>query len=79
MLPVVEALARVRAGVDRHQEGEVARAAVAAGATIINDVSCTLVEVAGELGVGYVAMHRQGDPPTMQVNPAYEDVRRRGR
>ena len=56
------------------QKEVVARAAVAAGATVINDVSCTLVEVAGELGVGYVAMHRRGDAATMQLNPTYDDV-----
>lgn len=56
------------------QKEVVARAAVAAGATVINDVSCTLVEVAGELGVGYVAMHRRGDAATMQRNPTYDDV-----
>ncbi len=33
-----------------------------------------LAEVAGELGVGYVAMHRQGDARTMQDNPTYVDV-----
>jgi dihydropteroate synthase len=52
----------------------VARAAVKAGASVINDVSCSLVEVAGELGVGYVAMHSKGDSKTMQVNPTYDDV-----
>ena len=56
------------------QKAKVARAAVAAGASVINDVSATLLDVAGELGVGYVAMHRQGDASTMQVNPTYVDV-----
>jgi len=37
-------------------------------------VSSTLVDVAGELGVGYVAMHRQGDSTVMQVKPTYDDV-----
>ncbi len=50
------------------------RAAVAAGATIINDVSASLHEVAAELGVGWVAMHMQGDPQTMQAEPSYTDV-----
>jgi dihydropteroate synthase len=59
--------------IDTQKEG-VARAAVAAGARIINDVSGTLAELAGELGVGYVAMHRQGDAATMQVSPHYDDV-----
>jgi dihydropteroate synthase len=56
------------------QKEAVARAAVLAGASVINDVSCTLVDVAGELGVGYVAMHRQGTSRTMQDSPTYVDV-----
>ena len=56
------------------QKEAVARAAVAAGATIINDVSATLAPVAAELGVGYVAMHRQGTSATMQNDPRYDDV-----
>jgi len=56
------------------QKEEVARAGVAAGASIINDVSSTLADVAGELGVGYVAMHRQGTSATMQESPYYDDV-----
>lgn len=72
--PVIEALSTIGpVSVDTQKES-VARAAVAAGALIVNDVSCTLVEVAGDLGVGYVAMHRRGDAATMQVNPTYDDV-----
>lgn len=56
----------------RHEA--VARAAVASGALIINDVSLTLMDVAAELGVGYVAMHAQGTPATMQQSPHYDDV-----
>jgi dihydropteroate synthase len=56
------------------QKEAVARAAVRAGATVINDVSSSLLEVAGELGVGYVAMHRQGESATMQDRPVYDDV-----
>ncbi len=52
----------------------VARAAVAAGARIVNDVSATLMAVAGELGADYVAMHRQGTSATMQLAPHYDDV-----
>ena len=71
---VIEELSRYGpVSVDTQKES-VARAAVAAGATVLNDVSCRLVEVAGELGVGYVAMHRQGDAGTMQTNPTYDDV-----
>jgi dihydropteroate synthase len=74
VLGVIEVLAREGpVSVDTQKEA-VARAAVGAGASVINDVSCTLVEVAGELGVGYVAMHRRGDAATMQHSPVYENV-----
>ncbi|MGA7836065.1 MAG: dihydropteroate synthase [Acidimicrobiales bacterium] len=74
VVPVVRALSsRGTVSIDTQKAG-VARAAVEAGARIVNDVSSTLAEVAGELGVGYVAMHRQGDARTMQVNPTYGDV-----
>jgi dihydropteroate synthase len=53
---------------------EVARAAVAAGATLVNDVSASLWSVAADLGVGWVAVHMQGEPGTMQVAPRYDDV-----
>lgn len=74
VIPVITELAKFGpVSVDTQKEA-VARAAVAAGSVVINDVSSTLYELAGELGVGYVAMHRQGDSTTMQNNPHYEDV-----
>jgi dihydropteroate synthase len=74
VVPVVEALAQDgRVSVDT-TKAVVARAAVAAGASIVNDVSASLGAVAGELGVGFVAMHRQGTPATMQADPHYDDV-----
>lgn len=74
VVPVIRALAREgRVSVDT-QKAAVARAGVDAGASIVNDVSGTLAEVAGELGVGYVAVHRQGDASTMQIDPHYDDV-----
>jgi dihydropteroate synthase len=74
VVPVIEALSAYGpVSVDTQKES-VARAAIAAGAVVLNDVSSTLVEVAGELGVGYVGMHRQGDATTMQLNPTYGDV-----
>ena len=74
VLPVVEALAgRVRVSIDT-SKAEVAHAAVAAGATLVNDVSASLAPVAAELGVGWVAMHRRGDPASMQDDPQYDDV-----
>ena len=74
MVPVVEALAgEVRLSIDTVKPA-VARAAVAAGATLVNDVSATLAPVAADLGAAYVVMHRQGTPATMQHAPHYDDV-----
>ncbi len=74
VVPVIEALApEVRVSIDTVKP-EVARAAVAAGATLVNDVSASLVEVTAQLDAGYVVMHRQGTPKTMQVAPSYDDV-----
>ncbi len=72
--PVIAALAdSVRVSVDtRH--AAVAEAAVAAGATMVNDVSASLHETAARLGVAWVAMHMQGEPGTMQADPRYDDV-----
>jgi dihydropteroate synthase len=74
VLPVIAALTgTVRLSVDTTKPA-VARAAVEAGATLVNDVSATLAPVAAELGVGYVVMHRQGTPADMQADPHYTDV-----
>jgi dihydropteroate synthase len=74
VIPVVVELARHgRVSIDT-QKPDVALAAVAAGASILNDVSSELAELAGELGVGYVGMHRRGDSRTMQQDPRYGDV-----
>src|SRR5262245_34813311 len=66
VIPVIEALAPlgVRLSVDTTKPA-VARAAVAAGASLINDVSASLERVAAEVGAGWIAMHRRGDPKTM--------------
>ncbi len=53
---------------------EVAEAAIGAGATLVNDITGELWPVAAEAGVGWVAMHKQGTPLTMQVDPHYDDV-----
>ena len=74
VVPVVEALSpHVRVSVDTVKEA-VAEAAVRAGATLINDVSASLHEVAAATGVGWVAMHMRGTPRTMQRDPRYDDV-----
>ncbi len=75
VIPVVEELAGdIRVSVDT-RKAEVAEAAVAAGATLVNDVSASLHDVvADHPGVGWVAMHMLGDPRTMQDDPVYDDV-----
>jgi dihydropteroate synthase len=59
--------------------GNVAAAAVDAGACMINDISAGSMDAAmwpvvSELQVPYVLMHMQGTPETMQVNPHYSDA-----
>ena len=74
VLPVIGALApHVRVAVDTSKPA-VARAAVEAGATLVNDVSASLQEVAAATGAGWVAMHMQGTPRSMQDAPRYGDV-----
>jgi dihydropteroate synthase len=74
VLPVISALApHVRVSVDT-RNADTALAAIDAGATLLNDVSAGLARVAADAGVGWVAMHMQGDPQTMQIEPAYDDV-----
>jgi dihydropteroate synthase len=74
VLPVVEALSEhTRVSIDTTKP-DVAAAAVAAGASLVNDVSAQLWSVAAEHGVGWVAMHRQGTPADMQRGPHYDDV-----
>ena len=57
----------------------VARAAIAAGATMWNDVTALThaaesAAVAAELGCDVVLMHMKGEPRTMQADPRYDDV-----
>ena len=74
VLPVVEALSsHVRVSIDTVKP-EVAAAAIQVGASLVNDVSASLFEVAASGGVGWVAVHMQGSPTTMQVAPHYDDV-----
>jgi dihydropteroate synthase len=74
VLPVIEVLAPyVRISVDTRR-ASVAEAAVGAGASIVNDVSASLFEVAAAYGAGWVAMHMRGEPATMQRDPCYDDV-----
>jgi dihydropteroate synthase len=74
VLPVVETLAgEVRVSIDTRKPG-VARAAVAAGATILNDVSAALWPVAADTGAAWVAMHMPADPSVMQQHAQYQNV-----
>jgi dihydropteroate synthase len=74
VVPVIRALAsRVRVSIDTTKAG-VAEAAIDAGATLINDVSASLWPVAAAREVGWIAMHMQGTPPTMQKAPRYREV-----
>ncbi|MDQ6809207.1 MAG: dihydropteroate synthase [Verrucomicrobiota bacterium] len=57
----------------------VARAAIEAGATIVNDVTggrgdVAMMSLVAERGVGFIIMHMQGTPQTMQREPKYHDV-----
>jgi dihydropteroate synthase len=81
VVPVIEALAgRVKAplSVDTMKPG-VARAALEAGAAMVNDVAANRLDeamwrVVAQTGAAYVCLHMQGTPQTMQHNPVYGDV-----
>ena len=79
VIPVVEGLREtgVPISIDTRRAG-VMRAAIAAGASIVNDTSALTYDtdslgVVCELGVSVVLMHCQGDPKTMQTAPHYTD------
>lgn len=74
VLPVIERLAgRCVMSIDT-AKADVADAALHAGAHLVNDISASLEEVAGAHRAGWLAMHMQGEPRSMQTNPTYEDV-----
>lgn len=81
VLPVIAALrGKIKAliSVDT-TKAEVAEAALAAGADIINDISAgrfdvRMLPVAARNKAGLILMHMKGTPKTMQLNPHYEDV-----
>jgi dihydropteroate synthase len=80
-IPVISALAKrakVPVSVDTTKAG-VARAALDAGATIVNDISAgrwdaAMLPLVAERGATFVAMHMQGTPEDMQRDPRYGDV-----
>ena len=81
LVPVVAAVAKavsVPISVDT-SKAEVARAAIDAGAVMVNDVTAlrgdnAMVDVVAQAGVGLALMHMQGTPGTMQHAPRYDDV-----
>lgn len=81
VVPVIESLAKrvsVPISIDTTRS-KVARAALSAGAAMINDVSAfrldpELADVAAEAGVPIILMHMKGDPRTMQLSPTYDDL-----
>ena len=80
VIPVIESLAKkidIPISIDTSKP-EVARAAIEAGATMINDVTGLsnpdMASLAAEKKVPVIIMHMQGDPGTMQSNPQYDDV-----
>ena len=79
VVPVVERLATgSRVSIDTTKVA-VARAALEAGATIVNDVSALrfdpgMAALVAETGAGCCLMHMLGEPRTMQEDPRYDDV-----
>lgn len=81
VVPVIRALSEridVPISIDTNKAG-VARAAIEAGATILNDVGALrldplMAEVAAESGASVIVMHMLGTPKTMQEAPVYKDL-----
>lgn len=81
VLPVIQGLAArvtVPISIDT-QKPAVARAALQAGASVVNDIAAgrnddEMWRVVAEAKAGYICLHMQGTPTTMQLNPVYADV-----
>ena len=81
VVPVIRRLAAeagVPVSVDT-TDASVAAAALDAGATVVNDITAgrgdgRMLRLVAEAGAGYVFMHMQGTPATMQIDPHYDDV-----
>src|SRR4051794_6451356 len=79
-MPVIEALVEERATISIHTtKAGVARRALEAGATIVNDVAAfrfdpEIAAVVAEHGATCVLMHMLGEPRTMQKDPHYDEV-----
>ena len=81
VVPVIEQLAkkiRIPISIDT-TKADVARSALEAGASMINDISAMrsdpdMADVAAKYAVPVIMMHMQGTPQTMQIAPAYDDL-----
>ena len=81
VMPVIENLRRkldVPISIDT-SKAEVARAAIQAGASIVNDVTGgrgddQMLTLVAETKSAFIIMHMQGKPRTMQIEPRYTDV-----
>lgn len=82
VLPVIELISKkfnnIPLSIDTYNS-IVARSAVNAGASIINDISSgnmdtAMLPLAAELGVPYICMHMKGTPENMQIDPVYENI-----
>src|SRR6202022_2798763 len=81
VIPVIKQLraqSEVMISIDT-SKAAVAEAAVEAGASIVNDVTGgrgdpEMMKFIARRGVGFVVMHMQGTPRTMQIDPHYADV-----
>lgn len=82
VIPVIESINKkfpeIIISIDTYHS-EVATVAVAAGASIVNDISAgnmddKMISTVAGLNVPYICMHMKGTPETMQVDPHYEDV-----
>jgi dihydropteroate synthase len=81
VIPVIERLAQrvqVPLSIDTVKPN-VARAALKAGASIVNDIAANrsdavMWQVVAEAEAGYICMHMQGTPQTMQIAPVYTNV-----
>ncbi len=81
VLPVISALKQKTTALISIDttKAEVAEAAIAAGASIVNDISAgrfdpRMFPLVSGSGAGLIIMHMKGTPKTMQINPHYEDV-----
>jgi dihydropteroate synthase len=77
VMPVIEALRGVPVSIDTFKP-EVMAAAIAAGASMVNDINAlqdaAAMQIVAAAQVAVCLMHKQGNPQTMQLQPDYHDV-----